>query len=141
MVRVWGGCLVSGALAALSGAGGLGGVVSVTDRTVSASDLSFASAQYQLMANGDVKINGSIIEQYCVPAAIAPLLECRMTVTSGSLSSGGTGSWIALTADRSWALTQSGTGVVNATATIEIREAATGLVRTSATLSFQAQVT
>lgn len=61
------------------------------------------SASFSLESDGDIAINGSDVGDWLSPKSAAPsLYEVRATVVSGSVSSGTTGSWLALTSTRTW---------------------------------------
>lgn len=64
--------------------------------------------------------------------------DARMTVSSGSFTSGTTGSWISLSSNRTWSL--STTGAASVTGTLEIRDAATTAVLTSSSFYMDASV-
>lgn len=66
--------------------------------------------------------------------------EIRWTNTSGTLSSGTAGAWLALTSGQSFAVTQSGVGTKSCTGTVEIRDAATSTVQTTSTVTLSAEV-
>lgn len=65
--------------------------------------------------------------------------EARMTVNTGSLTSGPTGTWDALSTTRDWTLVRSTSGVVIASCTLEIRMAGSTTVIASATIDFEAE--
>ena len=94
-----------------------------------------ANIYYQLSTDGDVDIRDQTrtlaIEQWIAPASAAPgSYECRATLNSGAISTGTTGTWLALTTNRAWQLITDG----SANLTIEIRNAA-GTVLSSATVT------
>ena len=61
------------------------------------------------------------------PKAFAPgAYECRATLNSGTLLTGTTGSWLALTSTRTWTCANT----ASANLTIEIRDASTTVVAT-----------
>lgn len=61
------------------------------------------SADFGLESDGDVIVNGVDVGDWLSPKSAAPsLYEVRATVVSGSVSTGTTGSWLALTSTRSW---------------------------------------
>lgn len=121
-------------------------VISISDETVSA--LSFApvdaSAGYRLNSNGEVEslTNGSpvTLQQWCTPTSAAGDYEARVTVNSGSLSSGTTGTWLALSTSRTWSVVQSGAGSSSCNFTVEIRRTGTTTVLDSATIDLVADV-
>jgi hypothetical protein len=63
--------------------------------------------------------------------------EIRATETSGTVSSGSdaTATWLALSSNRRWVVAQLGVGVKSCTLTVEIRDAATDIVRASASIT------
>lgn len=63
----------------------------------------------------------SDLGDWVIPNGNASLYEVRATLNSGTLSSGTTGSWLALTSTRTWTVTRSVIGVSTANLTIEIR--------------------
>lgn len=66
--------------------------------------------------------------------------EVKATVTSGSLTTGTTGSWLALSSNRTWTVTDStqDDGAEQATMTLEIRAVGTTAVLDTATITFYA---
>ena len=62
--------------------------------------------------------------------------EIRIDITSGSLTSGTTGSWINLGTTRTWRLTRTTIGTSNASGTVQIRDATTHAVLLSRSVSF-----
>lgn len=135
---------MSGALFAAV-AGGYNSVrVVVTDQGLVASSAGTATAAYRLGSDGFVYqvINGgapSQLEQWCTPAAAAGNYEARVTVTVGSLTSGTTGTWLALTSTRDWARQETTPGnTSNCTFTVEIRPAGGGSTLDSATINLEA---
>jgi hypothetical protein len=99
---------------------------------------------YRLDANGkvyDVK-NGSasFIEDWVTPNGAASNYEALVTVTSGTLSSGTSGSWVALSSTRDWSVTQSSVGTKTCVFTVDIRKVGTGTVLDSATITLDAEV-
>lgn len=73
-------------------------------------------AQSYTGGGGYVDITG----EWVIPTDFASLYECRVTVTSGSLSSGTSGSWLALTSDRVWTRSRISSGTSECTFTVEI---------------------
>lgn len=62
-------------------------------------------------------------------SSLASQWECRVTVTSGALSSGTTGSWVDMATGGTWARNTAG----SATLTFEFRDKATQTVRSTQT--------
>ena len=81
----------------------------------------FGSGSYGLESGGDIRVNSSApsdVGDWISPKAFAPgAYECRATLNSGTLSSGTTGSWLALTSTRTWTCANT----ASANLTIEIR--------------------
>jgi hypothetical protein len=121
-------------------------VISISDEFISA--LNFepdnATARYRLNSNGEVEslINGftTTLEQWCTPTSAAGNYEARVTVNSGSLSSGTTGTWLALSTSRTWSVVQSSVGSSSCNFTVEIRRTGTTTVLDSATIDLVAEM-
>ncbi len=121
-------------------------VISISNETISA--LSFApdnaTAAYRLNSNGQVEslVNGSptTLEQWCTPTSAAGNYEARVTVNSGALSSGTTGTWLALSTSRTWSVVRSGAGSSSCNFTVEIRRTGTTTVLDSAIIDLVAEV-
>ena len=105
-----------------------------------------AHAGYRLTSGGDEESGtGTTGVTY---STIAPWLlrgsnsdfEVRATLNSGSLSTGTTGSWLALTSTATWTVAQTVVGVKAANLTIEIRDATSLVVLASATVILSATV-
>jgi hypothetical protein len=116
--------------------------VVVTNQSIVASSAGTATATYRLGSDGKVYevVNGTPteLEQWCTPTSSAGNYEARVTVTVGSLSSGTTGSWLALTSTRDWTLQETTPGnTSNCTFTVEIRPTG-GSAVTSATIDLEA---
>ena len=123
-------------------ASGGGPRVALSDTTIDVTNAGTASAALRLATDGKVKrsVNGgaySDIDTWVIPStsALAALYECRVTIVSGSLTSGTTGAWLALTADQTWTLSKATPGALTVEMTLEIRLAATGTDMASATIN------
>lgn len=88
-----------------------------------------ANAQFQLKSNGKVaktNVNNTVVEDgsWIRPNASASLYECFATLNSGTLNSGTTGSWLALTSTRTWVKSKSSppSGSSTCELTIQIRK-------------------
>lgn len=66
--------------------------------------------------------------------------ECQATITSGTLSSGTSGSWLVLSSTRTWTVTRSTVGSKACTFTIDIRNASTLAVVATASVTISANV-
>ena len=103
------------------------------------------TATYTLESDGDVvrattPLGSSDIGDWIDPKASAPSdYEVRATLNSGTLTSRTTGSWLALTSNRSWTLTQATVGAATQVdLTIEIRKGS-GATLASATITLEAE--
>lgn len=120
--------------------------ISVTDQTLSVIAFSpvTATSGYRLNTNGKVYQNdqGSYlyIEDWVTPNGAAASYECYVTVTSGTLSSGTSGSWLSLGTTRDWTVAQSSIGTKTCTFTVDIRKIGTTTVLDSATITLTAEV-
>ena len=107
-----------------------------------------AYARYQLDSDGKVyKFTGTtasvpttFVENWVSPNSAAGDYECFATLNSGSLQTGTTGSWLALTSDRLWGTAVTGIGTQSASVTITIRKVGTTTNLASATITFEATV-
>lgn len=100
------------------------------------------NAFYTLDNVGNVSNSAGPLGLWVTPASAAGSnYEARVTVTAGSLTSGTVGSWVSLGTSRAWGLSTVSVGTVTATATVEIRSAASLNVLASATVSFSATKT
>lgn len=124
-----------------------GDVVNLT--TVSLSDLAIspanATTSYSLNNNGTATTtgSGSGATTWLTPSSSAGNYEARMTVSSGSFTSGAaTGSWLNLGTSRFWTLTEStnGNSSLNVTGTIEIRRVSDSVVVASASVDMTSTV-
>lgn len=121
--------------------------ISLSGVAVSSVGSGSQTATYTLESDGDVVTattpGGSIdAGDWIDPKANAPSdYEVRATLNSGTLSSGTTGSWLALTSNRSWTLTRVTVGAANQVQlTIEIRKGS-GAALASATVTLDAERT
>lgn len=79
-------------------------------------------------------------EEVVKPVSNLSDYEVRMTVNSGTFSSGTTGTWQSLGTQRTWTKTQSSVGSSSVNGTIEIRKIGTTDVLASATVDLTAEV-
>ena len=117
-----------------------GATINVDDSVVNPAD---ATASFTLANTGNYSSLGNIAAPsgaWVNPGANAGLYEARATVNSGSVTSGTTGSWLALTADRTWTRTQTSVGSSSAGLGMEIRRASDGTVVASFTVNLSANV-
>jgi len=124
-----------------------GDKISLSGVAVSSVGSGTQTATYTLESDGDVvtaTTGGGSVDagDWIDPKANAPSdYECRATLNSGTLTSGTTGSWLALTSNRSWSLQQITIGqATQVDLTIEIRKGS-GATLASATVTLDAERT
>jgi len=115
---------------------------SITDATGGARN---ATAGYRLTSGGQaqsqINLTFTTLEQWCTPTSQASNYEVLVTVTSGSLSTGTAGSWLALSSTQTWTRTAT-IGTANTCVfTVEIRRVGTSTVLDSATITLEADAT
>lgn len=120
-------------------------VISVTDQTVqdATGGGSSANTEYRVAADGKVYSrtgSGSYteIETWCTPTGEASNYEVLVTVTTGSLSSGTAGSWLALTSDRAWTRTAASGSNQLCIFTVALRRVGTGTTLDTAAITLEA---
>jgi hypothetical protein len=132
----------------LAAFGAIGGDrISLSGVAVSSVGAGTQTATYTLESDGDVMsatTDGGSVDagDWIDPKANAPSdYEVQATLVSGTLSTGTTGSWLALSSNRSWTLQRVTVGVATqVTLTIEIRKGS-GAVLASATVTLDAERT
>lgn len=104
-----------------------------------------ASAVYQIRVDRFIytsALSGATIvqqEQWCPSTATPTDYEVMATVTAGTLNSGTTGSYIAITGTHAWSVTRSTIGVSSATIRIDIRRIGDTTVLASKVINFTAE--
>jgi hypothetical protein len=138
---------VTGVLAAMAGSGGV--IVrlpaAAAPQHIVAAPAT-ATAGYQLESDGDIgqrdQSSGGLytdVGDWIAPKGMAgAAYECQATLVSGTLSSGTTGSWLALNVTRTWTVSATST-LKSCTFTLEIRLAATGTVLATMTVTLTAE--
>ena len=132
----------------LAAFGAMGGdKISLSGVAVSSTGAGTQTATYTLESDGDVMsatTDGGSVDagDWIDPKANAPSdYEVQATLVAGTLSTGTTGSWLALSSNRSWTLQRVTVGVATqVTLTIEIRKGS-GAVLASATVTLDAERT
>lgn len=123
-------------------------VLAVANQTVSTLRAGNPStATYSLESDGDIAWSNatglSVLDQgdWINPRSAAGAnYECRATLTVGTVTTGTTGSWLALSSTRSWTKDSGGPpGSATCTFTIEIREVADTARIVSATITLLAE--
>lgn len=115
----------------------------LTDLTI---DPAACSVSYQLTSAGvansiTTSAGTGAIENWVNPTGAAGAnYEARVTVNTGTLTSGTTGTWTALSSTQTWNVTRSTVGTKACNITVEIRLTSTGAVLDSATIDLSANV-
>jgi hypothetical protein len=140
---------MSGIHMMLLGPGGSAPVVSISNQTVQ--DIGIANpaiAGYSLTNGGDVQtivgVSPTTVGQWISPASGFSGYEARVSVVSGSSGTltGTTGTWLNLGTTRTWDLTSFTSSLFcDRVLTVEIRDAGTLTVLTSATITLQVEAT
>lgn len=120
-------------------------VVNITNQAVLSTNTgASATAIYTLGTDGVAENNGvAITGQWLSPADAteADLYECQATLVSGTLSAGTTGTWQALTADRSWSVTRFIAGIKECVIDVQIRKISDpAIILGTARITLEAQV-
>jgi hypothetical protein len=116
--------------------------ISLSDQNIFNGAVGTATANYQINSDGSVKDQDSgILESWLLGGGTSSNYEVRMTVVSGSLISGTTGSWLNCGTTRTWSLTNSAQNNSTSTCvmTVEIRLASSGVVQDTATVTLSAE--
>ena len=100
---------------------------------------STATCRYSLNSDGSSN-EGDTAGTWLVGSTNGAAYEAKVTVTSGSLSSGTTGSWVALSSDQTWRVSRSSLGTSTCTFTVQIGLAGTSTALDSATVTLSATV-
>lgn len=126
-----------------------GDVVHISNRSI-ADNVSGGTAQarYQLTSGGKAQqarnhvAGGAFqdLEDWVLPNGNAANYECFATVNAGSLSSGTSGSWLALTSTRTWGKSTTNNDA-SVDITVDIRRVGTTTVLTSASIHLEANST
>ena len=108
-----------------SGGGGTFNGLSDQDCTL-VSPAAPVSSTYEIQADGDVLVNSIQVEEWNTSTTAGSGYEVKATLNSGSLTSGTTGSWLALSSNRTWTVTDTTQDDIAQTATLTIQIRATG---------------
>jgi len=135
---------MSGAI--IAGAGAASGIrPQITNTTVGAvtNTPTHATASYTLSSTGDItRVNhtGSAdIGDWLASKVGMSAYECRMTTTSGTLTTGTVGSWLSLGTSRTWGKTTAGIANASYVGTLEIRQIGSSITLTSATITLNVE--
>jgi hypothetical protein len=135
---------VTGILAACVWAQPVSATVQISDQSIYRASLGTTTASYSIANDGNVKKNTSTILEAWLQGSGGAVsdYEVRATVTSGSLTSGTTGSWLNCSTTRTWTLVNDAgdNSTITAVFTVEIRlAAAPNTVLDSATITLSAE--
>jgi len=122
--------------------------ISISDHTISGYGLSSAGAYYRLLANGQAQaatdFNGVapyFLENWVTPTSGAANYEALVTILTGSLTGGTTGSWVALSSNRTWYKAISGfNNYQEVSFTVQIRRVGTATVLDTATIYLEVEI-
>lgn len=119
-------------------------VVTIADQFITATRVGAsvtATALYGLDATGTaykgVNGNTTFFSNWISPTSVASNYEVYATLSSGSLSTGTTGSWLALSSSRTWGVNRSAYGQSDAVIVLQIRKIGTTTVLDTATITFE----
>lgn len=125
--------------------GGVTSLVSITNQTLNGTSFSgAASCAYRLNLSGTVQRGNTgvftTLETWLLFGS-SSAYEARVTMLTGALTAGTTGSWLNLATTRDWSISDGaqGDGGVTCSFTVEIRDAASLVVLDSATIELTAQ--
>ena len=121
------------------------GQVSITSQTFADSVIDPADAfcRYRLNSNGNVeKYTGGVYStlEVWLLSGVNSDYESRVTVNSGSLTSGTTGTWQVLSSSREWIINRTLVGTSSVNLTVEIRRASDAVVLDAATINMTADI-
>ena len=121
-----------------------GATVNFNDAVVTAAGVPAQSAGYRIDANGFVYqvVNGvdTSLGQWVTPTSAAGNYEVFATVTSGSVSSGTTGSWVATSGSPLWTRVAVISGTINIVELVmDVRATGTGTVLDSWSITLEAE--
>ena len=99
-----------------------------------------STAFFTLGNNGEARDQDGVVHENWLLVGSAASFEARATVTSGSLTSGTTGSWLNLGTTRTWTRNDTTFDAVptECVMTVEIRHATTLVVHATATITLSA---
>lgn len=124
-----------------------GAKVSLGDRSVYASGFAptATTGGYYLTSGGLVQVDQGLgvttVDNWVVPGSAGPQYEVFATLTSGTVTTGTTGSWLALSSTRSWTKTRSGTaGISQVFLAMQIRRVGTATVLATANIDITAEL-
>ena len=136
---------MTGIMATLLGSG-TSAVINFVDHTIYSFATSGAAvSSYQVKSDGfDYSVStsaGTVTTQWITPVDFASAYEVYATLSSGTLGSGTTGSWLAVTSNPLWTVTKGGTtsGINTATLSMQVRAISTTTVLDTWTITLTAE--
>lgn len=133
---------MTGIIAALAGASaGLGGTVATPDLSPNQSNPGgIAVASLTLTSAGAYSATNDLSGNYCTPTSLAGQLDARLTLNIGTSPTGASMStWLNLGTTRTWSLSALPGQVRFSDCTLEIRESASGVIRDTSLVTFNAE--
>lgn len=132
----------AGGTIGLHGTGTVTPAASLSNQTIVDDNISPATsnAAYVVAANGNVYDQLSTLLEGWLDAGVNNQFEVMATWAGLSVSGPAKNTWNALTADREWSVSQTSVGGITRTLTVQIRNASTLAVLTTATITLTAQV-
>jgi hypothetical protein len=115
--------------------------IQLSDRTIRDTAIGTAVAVYRVQSDGRISDGTSTLESWLVGAGTNSDYEVMATVTSGTLSSGTTGSWLNCGTTQTWSKinNDSNNSVQTAVIGVSIRRASDSTVMDSATITLSAE--
>ena len=115
--------------------------ISISDHNILDSAVGAAAATYQVNASGTIQSQVGILESWLLGGGVNSDYEVMATVTSGTLTSGTTDSWLSCATTRTWTKLNNAqnNSTVTVVLTVQIRDVATATVRDTATITLSAE--
>jgi hypothetical protein len=136
---------MSGIQMALMGAGGVSDVVNFSDEYVVSSNSSPATAAYRVNTNGfdyeGIQGTFTVLTQWVTPSSAGANYEVFATVSSGSVTTGTTGSWVATSGSPTWTRTAGtpGAGAQIVVLSMQVRAVGSATVLDTWTVTLEAE--
>ena len=132
---------MAGALAMLMGLAARVTLATTYNPSDSVTTPATATAGFRLTSAGDIETAGGTYADggdWLLPKSGMALYEVKATLNSGALTTGTTGSWLALSSTRTWTVSTA-LGAAQAVLTIEIRRIGSSLVLATITVTLDAE--
>ena len=121
-----------------------GATVNFTDQYIASNQSAAATAGYRVNSDGfdyeNVQSVYSALTQWVTPTSAGGNYEVFATVTSGTLTTGTTGSWLATSTNPTWTRTNGAVGtIVFTTLSMQVRAVGSGTVLDTWTVTLEAE--